>query len=38
METLDQEWVELLQEAKDLGMSIEEVKQFLEGDRSKSKR
>lgn len=38
MENLDQEWVELLQEAKDLGMTIEEVKHFLEdeGKRSKS--
>ncbi|SIS42862.1 anti-repressor SinI family protein [Salimicrobium flavidum] len=30
MEKLDREWVELLQEAKDLGLSLEDVKKFLE--------
>nr|WP_275980195.1 anti-repressor SinI family protein [Halalkalibacter alkaliphilus] len=29
METLDQEWVTLLQEAKEIGLTPEEVKQFI---------
>ncbi|SDJ23086.1 anti-repressor SinI family protein [Salimicrobium halophilum] len=30
MEHLDRDWIELLQEAKNLGLSLEDVKQFLE--------
>ncbi|MGA9288046.1 MAG: anti-repressor SinI family protein [Anaerobacillus sp.] len=28
-EKLDQDWVELIKEAKDLGLGIEEIKAFL---------
>ncbi|WP_347862375.1 DNA-binding anti-repressor SinI [Salimicrobium sp. PL1-032A] len=30
MEHLERDWVELLQEAKNLGLSLEDVKRFLE--------
>lgn len=28
-QTLDSEWIELMQDAKDLGLSIEEIREFL---------
>ncbi|MBM7695096.1 MULTISPECIES: DNA-binding anti-repressor SinI [Salimicrobium] len=30
MEKVERDWIELLQEAKDLGLTLEEVKRFLE--------
>ncbi|PFK67542.1 hypothetical protein COJ21_23975 [Priestia megaterium] len=29
-EKLDQEWIILIQEAKEIGLSVEEVKEFLD--------
>ncbi|WP_406944977.1 anti-repressor SinI family protein [Halobacillus sp. SY10] len=34
---LDDEWVSLLKEAKELGLSVEEVKSFLNNDHRKKK-
>ncbi|WP_370297734.1 anti-repressor SinI family protein [Ammoniphilus sp. YIM 78166] len=28
---LDQEWLQLIQEARDMGISLEEIQQFLSG-------
>jgi DNA-binding transcriptional MerR regulator len=34
---LDQEWVQLIMEAKQLGITIEEIKNFLEENMKKEK-
>ncbi len=34
---LDQEWINLMKEARDLGLSIEEVRKFLENFNDKDK-
>ncbi|WP_139377083.1 anti-repressor SinI family protein [Halobacillus hunanensis] len=33
-EQLDQEWIELIEEARHIGLSIEEIKQFISGERA----
>ncbi|UOR11637.1 DNA-binding anti-repressor SinI [Halobacillus amylolyticus] len=33
-EQLDHEWIKLMEEAKHLGLSIEEVKHFILGERA----
>jgi DNA-binding transcriptional MerR regulator len=32
---IDQEWLELIKEAKEIGLTIEEVRIFLEGTKDK---
>lgn len=34
MEEIDREWVQLLQEAKEMGLSSQEVREFLESSKT----
>lgn len=33
---LDQEWIQLIQEARDMGITLEEIQQFLSGQVEKA--